>query len=129
LQSSQNNYIYCDNLEVIRALGGDENDGDGRELCLCPRPPNHLSASDITRYAESALLRSTVSLLKKIPNAKVCHLYGHQDQQVAYENLNIPTQFNVDCDLGAKKCMCENEIDTTSPVPAAGSRAVLFLEK
>jgi ribonuclease HI len=117
--------IYCDNLEVIRALGGDANEGDGHELC--PRPPNHLSASDITRYAESALLQSTVSLLKKFPNAKVCHLYGHQDKQVAYENLNIPTQLNVDCDLGAKKCMRESEIDTTRPVPVAGSRAVFFL--
>jgi hypothetical protein len=39
------------------------------------------------------------------------------------------SRWHVDCDLGAKKCMRENEIDTTSPVPAAGSRAVVFLEK
>jgi hypothetical protein len=68
-----------------------------------------------------------VSLLKKFPNAKVCHLYGHQDKRVVYENLDIPTQLNVDCDLGAKQCMRESEIDTTRPVPVAGSRAVFFL--
>jgi hypothetical protein len=73
---------------VIRALGGDENDGDNGELTLWP--PKHLHPSVLTRYAEAKLLRATVALLKQFPNAQVCHVYGHQDDDIDYNDLPIP---------------------------------------
>ena len=92
-----------------------------------PKLPKHLHPSVITRYAEAELLRATVTLLKQFPNAQVCHVYGHQDDDIGYDTLPVPAQLNVDCDKGAKKCMSESETDTTRPIPAPGSRAVLFL--
>jgi hypothetical protein len=57
----------------------------------------------------------------------MCHVYGHQDDEIDYDDLPIPAQLNVDCDKGAKKCMHESVQDTTRPIPAPGSRAALFL--
>ena len=81
----------------------------------------------ITRYAEAELLWSTVSLLKKFRNAEICHVYGHQDDKIDYDDLPIPAQMNVECNEGAKQCMRDSEIDTTCPTPAPSSRAALFL--
>jgi hypothetical protein len=46
---------------------------------------------------------------------------------ISKENTNVrQVILNVDCDLGAKKFMRESDIDTTRPVPVAGSSTVLF---
>jgi hypothetical protein len=66
-------------------FGGDANDGEDGELT--PRPPKHLHPSVITRYAEAELLGATVSLLKQFPNAQVCHVYGHQDDDMNMKNF------------------------------------------
>ena len=56
--------IFWDSLEVIKALGGDENE---TKSILQPRPPKHLHPSDITRYAEAELLRAYSVTTRNIP--------------------------------------------------------------
>jgi hypothetical protein len=44
------------------------------------------------------VLRSIADTLLHFPAPKLEHVYGHQDEKTAYDDLDLPAQLNVDAD-------------------------------
>ena len=100
--------LWCDNKWCIDALNkpGDSLDELGK--------------------AEGALLKATRNLLTEFVDITLHHIYGHQDNNTSYENLEFESQLNVDCDGEAKRQMRAPSISgRTEAEPGTG--AMLYL--
>ena len=65
--------------------------------------------------------------LASLPNAKVSHVHGHQEDETSYDLFPTEAQLNVDCDHQANDCMQHYNKNDDKMEPTPGSGAALFL--
>eukprot|EP01082_Thalassiosira_pseudonana_P008637 g7672.t1 g7672 contig26:13077-14873(-) len=100
--------LWCDNKWCIDALNkpGDSLDELGK--------------------AEGALLKATRNLLTEFVDIILHHIYGHQDDNTSYENLEFQSHLNVDCDGEAKRQIRASSISGRAEAEP-GTSAMLYL--
>jgi hypothetical protein len=100
--------LWCDNKWCIDALNKSGN------------------SLDELGKAEGAILKATRHLLTEFVDITLHHIYGHQDDNNSYENLDFESQLNVDCDGEAKRQMRASSVSSrTEAEPGTG--AMLYL--
>ena len=67
-------------------------------------------------------------MLQKFRNISLRHVKGHQDDDTRYEDLNLQSRLNVDCDAEAKRKMRASDRPASRPTSAAGQRATLCID-
>jgi ribonuclease HI len=77
--------------------------------------------------AESDLIRDITIKLKNFDDVTVEWVKGHQDNNIAYDDLPIESQLNIDCDAAAKLHLREGTKPKHPNKPAAGYKAMLYL--
>ena len=102
--------LWCDNKAVV-------------DLLMRPDP---YSLTDLDS-AESDLTQKATDILAKLPNVTLQHVHGHQDDDIAYDDLPFEAQLNVDCDVAAGTCASTMTPADAPPTPVRGSRAMLYL--
>jgi ribonuclease HI len=102
--------LWCDNKGVIDVLD-------------LEKPPSLTAVSK----AEGDLVKATRVLLEPMPNIELCHVHGHQDDDINYEDLPLESQLNIDCDEEAKACRLNENDGEGRPPPIEGTGATLYL--
>ncbi|KAL7523045.1 hypothetical protein ACHAWF_000338, partial [Thalassiosira exigua] len=102
--------LWCDNKSVVDIL----------------TRPDPYSLTDLDS-AESDLTQKATDILAKLPNVTLQHVHGHQDDDIAYDDLPFEAQLNVDCDEAAGICASTMTPADAPPTPVRGSRAMLYL--
>ena len=103
--------IFCDNESVLKVLD----------------PAKEPTIVELSK-AEEKLAQQTRVTLQTFRKVSLCHVKGHQDDDVRYEDLDLQSRLNVDCDAEAKRKMCTSDRPTGRPTPAAGHRATLYID-
>ena len=103
--------ICCDNESVLKVLD----------------PSKEPTIVELSR-AEGKLVQQTRTILQKFRKVSLHHANGHQDDEVRYEDLDLQSRLNVDCDAEAKRKMRASYRPTGRPTPAAGHRATLHID-
>jgi hypothetical protein len=98
--------IVCDNESCVKALNKGE-----------------LSLVDLDK-AESDLIRDIIDKLRVFDDVTIEWVRGHQDDNIAYDDLPIESQVNVDCDTAAKLHLEQGTKPQHPPKPIVGSRAI-----
>ena len=103
--------IFCGNESVLKVL----------------YPAKEPTIIELSK-AEGKLLQQTRTILQKFRNVSLRHVKGHQDDDMRYEDLDLQSRLNVDCDPEAKCKMRASDRPTSCPTPAAGHRATLHID-
>ena len=73
-------------------------------------------------------MQQTRTTLQKFRKVSLYYVKGHQDNDVRYEDLDLQSRLNVDCNTEAKRKMRASRRPTSRPTPAAGHRATLYID-
>ena len=73
-------------------------------------------------------MQQTRAILQKFRNISLRHVKGHQDNDTRYEDIDLQSRLNVDCNAEAKRKMRASDCPTGRPAPAAGRRATLYTD-
>ena len=103
--------FFCDNGSVLKVLES-------------AKEPTIVELS----RAEGKLVQQTRIILQKFRNSPLSHVKGHQDDDTWYEDLDLQSRLNVDCDAEAKRRMCASDRPIGRPSLAAGHRATLYID-
>ena len=103
--------IFCDNESVLKVLD----------------PTKEPTVFELSK-AEGKLVQQTRTTFQKFQKVSLRHVKGHQDDDVRYEDLDLQSRLNVDCDADAKCKMRAFHRPTGRPTPAAGHRATLYID-
>jgi hypothetical protein len=96
------------------------------EGCVKTLNKGKLSLVDLDK-AESDLIRDIVDKLQVFNDITIEWVRGHQDKDIAYDDLPIESQLNVDCDAAAKLHLEQGTKPQHPPTPLVGSKATLYL--
>ena len=96
------------------------------ESCVNGLQKRNMSLVDLDK-AESDLMQDIIQKLKDFPDITIEWVRGHQDDGIHYDDLQIESQLNVDCDKAAKQHLKEGTRPNQDDKPLAGSNATLYL--
>ena len=73
-------------------------------------------------------MQQTRAILQKFRNISLRHVKRYQDDGTRYEDIDLQSRLNVDCNAEAKRKMRASDCPTGRPAPAAGRRATLYTD-